>query len=150
MSIKNILKGRIDRKNYILSVVLTAAIIFIVRSFILYLNTETDLLLTGATTLFLFLGFVFLFILSLRRLHDMGKSPYLNLLWFVPIINLVFCVILMIAFTENRTNKHGTRVPAYVSYDKVLFLKYQTKTIEEASADEDKRNPIQERVNILK
>ena len=48
-----------------------------------------------------------IFILIIRRLHDLNKSGWMSLLLFIPLINLVVLVWLIFAQGCSRTNRFG-------------------------------------------
>ncbi|MDR2080464.1 MAG: DUF805 domain-containing protein [Campylobacteraceae bacterium] len=45
--------------------------------------------------------------ISVRRLHDFGKSGWWALLWLVPILNLILLIILLAADSERGDNQYG-------------------------------------------
>lgn len=47
------------------------------------------------------------YMVTIRRLHDMGNSGWLALLWFVPLISLVWWIVLLIGPGTDGPNKYG-------------------------------------------
>lgn len=47
------------------------------------------------------------FIFTIRRLHDLDRSGWQSLLLFIPIINLIIIVALMLVPGEQQTNRFG-------------------------------------------
>jgi uncharacterized membrane protein YhaH (DUF805 family) len=46
--------------------------------------------------------------ISIRRLHDLGKSGKWYFIIFIPFIGLVVLFIFFLQSSESRTNRHGT------------------------------------------
>ncbi|MCY3675402.1 MAG: DUF805 domain-containing protein [Paracoccaceae bacterium] len=42
-----------------------------------------------------------------RRLHDTGKSGWWQLIWLIPVIGWIILIILLIADSEDGSNKYG-------------------------------------------
>ena len=59
---------------------------------------------------FIFLYFIFVF--SIKRLHDLNKSGWLSLLNLIPIINLFFAVWLSVSVGNEGKNDFGYPRPA--------------------------------------
>ena len=100
-------KGRLDRKTYIIrGFYLSAAnaIIWLLSSIIL-----TVFKLDGAILLLLFLVcLVPGLMLSIRRLHDVDKSGWYNLLNIVPIANFYVLYLLLVEKGTPGPNRFGT------------------------------------------
>lgn len=47
--------------------------------------------------------------ISMRRLHDMGKSGLLLLMLVVPFVNLLISMSLLIAKSQDQKNKYGPK-----------------------------------------
>ena len=47
------------------------------------------------------------FSLCIRRLHDVGKSGWFYLIWFIPIINLWPVALILFVDSEPHTNQWG-------------------------------------------
>ena len=45
--------------------------------------------------------------LGAQRLHDMGYSGWLQILFFIPLVNLIFWLVLLFAPSQKMDNKHG-------------------------------------------
>lgn len=59
----------------------------------------------GSLINFVFMYFIFIF--SIKRLHDLNKSGWLSLLNLIPIVNLFFAVWLSINIGDERRNDFG-------------------------------------------
>lgn len=101
--------GRARRKEYWLFVLIN--LIFS------YIATVIDFLFMGlsggiyAVTALSFIYSLFVFIPSLavtvRRLHDIGKSGWMMLISLIPIIGGIWLLILLLIDSERGTNKYG-------------------------------------------
>ena len=45
---------------------------------------------------------------SVRRLHDIGKSGWWYLLWFIPIIGWIWMLVLLFTEGDSGSNKYGS------------------------------------------
>ena len=107
-------RGRIGREQFFYGLLFKFALMAILGFLVVKLapeggkNLEKVVILTMPLSLF-----VIWVNLSLqaRRLHDMGKSGYLLLLYLVPALNLLFGLAIYIACLitegEKRSNKYG-------------------------------------------
>lgn len=57
---------------------------------------------------------VSIFMIDIKRLHDLGKSGYWVLLMFVPLVNIIFLIYLLLAKGEPTENKYGPDLLDYV------------------------------------
>ncbi|MFK7902078.1 MAG: DUF805 domain-containing protein [Nitratireductor sp.] len=102
-------RGRIARKSFILAQIL----LLIVLSWIIYKIVQyEDLgLPTASWGLVLFgAGLVSLyatFCLVLKRLHDLNWHPAFIICAFIPTLNFLFALVLMLLPSFNDSNKHG-------------------------------------------
>jgi uncharacterized membrane protein YhaH (DUF805 family) len=89
--------GRIGRINYLVLTVLSS-IAFILLPMLLGAWLEFALLLP-------YLAFVMA--AGARRLHDLGKSGWWQLLNFIPILNLALAIYMVLFRGETSDNKYG-------------------------------------------
>ena len=99
-------KGRLNRKPYLIRY----AIIIIIA----FLNRLVADTVAGPNAghgiifnIIVFLLGVSIFMLDIKRLHDLGKSGYWVLLMFVPLVNIGFLLYLLIASGEKVDNEYG-------------------------------------------
>lgn len=116
--------GRVDQKNYILTVVFLALWLFIFWSFLNYFLSPFPQVVFFAFIANLVFVFLLWWIVTVRRLHDMGKSGFLSIILFLPGINILFSVALMTARSEALINPHGIPVPPGLGYLDVLFRRF--------------------------
>ena len=123
-------KGRFGRLSYMgWSFLLSLIFCFIVITFASLLdlsNIETSA--SPLATLFMagtfyVIYFYFIFVFTIRRLHDCNTSGWLSLLLIVPLLNIIFCLYLMIAKGDEGHNNYG---PARQTrtWEKVLGIIY--------------------------
>lgn len=75
---------------------------------ILSLSGETALTITNiATGLYAFAMIIPWLAVSVRRLHDIGKSGWMFLIVFIPIIGRIWLLILMLTHGDICDNKYG-------------------------------------------
>lgn len=61
----------------------------------------------GVMLLFYVLTFASAIIYSIRRLNDLDKSGWFSLLWFIPLINLLFTIYLIFFSGSEGSNRYG-------------------------------------------
>ena len=49
----------------------------------------------------------FLFILYVRRLHDIGRNGWISILALIPIVDVFFLIYLIFAQSDKNKNKYG-------------------------------------------
>ena len=102
--IRNLYEGRINRKTYILGLIILGGIFGI--SFLLLGNMDgvmPSVLLILASVL----HFIYSFSLHVRRAHDIGKENYYAFLLLVPIVGLAILIILVLRKGEDIFNVYG-------------------------------------------
>ncbi len=99
-------QGRSDRKEYWLWV-LTYTIGGVIAA-------AVDLVLLHrsfgpVSALFMLASLVPSAAVSVRRLHDTGRSGWWTLLAFVPILGTIWLLVLFLLDSDRKTNKYGSR-----------------------------------------
>ena len=119
---KNLGRGRIGRKYYLIGsiLLLTIPISFIIYATIaVNLNPSTtievSLSIMALFTLYLIFMCLNLFSLKIRRLHDLGYSGFIVLLFVIPIIYVIFEIILIFKKGNVATNRYG-EVPQNIGF----------------------------------
>jgi uncharacterized membrane protein YhaH (DUF805 family) len=117
---KNLFKfeGRIGRKNFALSFIGVVLFFFTLQT--IFDLSRSSLFNTigtlGFTLVYTAVAFVALlcviieFGLMTRRLHDLNKSGWYNLLVFIPFVNLIFILVLFFVKGSNGENKYGMTI----------------------------------------
>lgn len=70
----------------------------------------------------LLLLFIFIFSVFVRRLHDLGKSGWLTLLIFIPVVNAILGIILLFKPGNREANQYGPPPRGYRYLFKDLFV----------------------------
>jgi len=101
--------GRISRQSFILGQLFMISLFAIIVARILAVQ--------GNETATTFWGFIFIlligvstvssFALTIKRLHDLSLPGALALILFVPTINIIFVITLMILASKQETNQWG-------------------------------------------
>ena len=101
--------GRIGRHSFILGQLLMISLFAVVVARIVAVqNSEEQLALWGLA--FLALGLVSAFsmiAMTVKRLHDIGAPGILALVLFVPTVNIISVIVLMILPSSPQTNQYG-------------------------------------------
>jgi uncharacterized membrane protein YhaH (DUF805 family) len=107
--ISNMLKGRINRRNYILGLVYSFVLFFLsvyIISLIVPAGTSNPII---EIPIFIILTFPLLFNISLsvRRSHDLNKSGYFVFLFVIPLVNLFAYLYLFLSKGIDEKNTYG-------------------------------------------
>ena len=101
-------EGRARRKEYwmffLVNLVITAALVFIDAQTGLFSQGTGYGLFSGIYTLGVLLPCI---AVSMRRLHDTGRSGWWLLISFIPLIGIVVLVIFMILDSHADDNQYG-------------------------------------------
>lgn len=108
--VKNLFKGRLNRRNYLLGFIIQWIIYIILTSIL-----ENAFFILFA--LFFFMGFS----LNARRLHDLGYSGWFNLLIIIPFVGLLLLLYLLIAPGQKIENKYGLPTASSLNFRKTLL-----------------------------
>lgn len=96
--------GRLNRKIYIIRIL----ILFMVIHFASLMNTaQTDFISNIIGMIIIIASIIAIFMLGIRRLHDLGKEWYWILAMLIPIVNLGFLIYLAIIVGEDTENEYG-------------------------------------------
>ncbi|QDU71398.1 DUF805 domain-containing protein [Mucisphaera calidilacus] len=100
--------GRARRKEYwtfVLCNTLLAFVLAFIDGLMGTYNAEIGIGVLGS--IFALAVLIPSFAVGVRRLHDSGKSGFLMLIVFVPVIGAIALLILMVLDSEPGENKHG-------------------------------------------
>lgn len=102
-------KGRIARQSYILGQLLMMSIFAVIIARIVAAGEDQNLLAIWGLIMFAFFGFALWgsLALTVKRLHDLGQPGALAVVMFIPTVNFIAAVILMILPSSPNTNEHG-------------------------------------------
>lgn len=110
----DVLRGRASRKE--LGKFLFYNLVFI----LLAIATDNILGLTAAGLPYGLFNYVYItailiptFAVSIRRLHDVGKSGWFSLIVLVPVLGLIWLIILFCADGVEGDNKYGSNPNTY-------------------------------------
>ena len=106
------INGRLRRKEYFLRFIFFMVGITVLGARVENLD-ENSVLAIGLSFIIIFI-LVLLFMQDIKRLHDMNKSGWLVLINFIPIINLVFMIYLLLNPGTDGENRFGED-PRFVS-----------------------------------
>ncbi len=98
-----VFSGRANRSEYwwfALSQLIIHIVLAILASFVHALFGFIDLIYLLATL-------VPTLAVGARRLHDSGKTGWLQLIWLVPIVGWIIVIVLMALRGDEGENKHG-------------------------------------------
>lgn len=108
------LNGRIGRVRYLAYSIGAGLLMMPVMLLLVGVSAFTGSLADSATGASIFgaviaygLSFAVTVILARRRLHDMGKSAWLGILLFVPIVNIGMALWLLFGPGDTGANEHG-------------------------------------------
>jgi len=94
-------KGRMDRRQYWLFIVLHLVVVL----FLLWLNEKTpNLPIWQAYVILMLLPYISA---TIKRLHDINKSGWWALCWLIPVFGWVYLFVLCIENASKDYNKYG-------------------------------------------
>ena len=117
----NIFKGRINRRSYLIGWLVYSFLLFV--GFMLYVpigqyinSNMSNLQPLGVIYLVSLIVIYYLLVLGLtaKRYHDLGRSGW-NSLWFF-VANIFLIVALSLMISEDKANKYGSLPPAKVKF----------------------------------
>ena len=153
------IKGRAKRSefNYFMFLLLVFSIIFssilnITSSSSLNQHTAILIIILSITGLFLSITQI---TVSIRRLHDLGRTGWFVLLLYIPLINLVFIFYLMFAvgsddknnYDENSSNKESIKSK---SEEDIKTNKSQTIEVNNISENKEEYIYVENKNSIFK
>jgi len=103
--------GRISRKDFFI----TWIIIFFINSVAIFIP------IIGI--IYVFITIPLMYIMAIRRLHDINKSGWYIILMFVPFVFVVFAIYLFCANSVNENNKYGNppqEISLNINWKKVI------------------------------
>ena len=102
----HLFSGRINRKEYVVGLLLTHATPIVLGGLLQGVNAAADSAILGVVLDAIFLALlVFDFSILIRRVHDLGKSGHYLWFFLVPLFNLY--VIYQIVFVKGEPGKNA-------------------------------------------
>ena len=96
-------EGRSDRREYWMFVLVNFAISMALATMEQLISPESGVL-SGIYTLFIFIPGI---AVTIRRLHDIGKSGWMQLVILIPLVGWIWFLILMAKEGEAGRNQYG-------------------------------------------
>lgn len=106
MRIRQLFDGRLNRRNFLLSEIALWMVAVLVDAY----RQRPASLDSVAGVAFLFFVLLVVFVaasLSVRRLHDIGRSGWLFLFTYLPIANVVLAIYTLVKKGDTVINKYG-------------------------------------------
>lgn len=130
--IENLFNGRINRKFYFLGLLFfvftSISLLFILA--LIFSKLSHYFLIEKVIILYLFLGcfaalffVIFLFSLYIRRLHDLGMGRNFIFIFFIPFLNILAFLYLLIVKGQENENQYGKPLSGKENFLKVFFNK---------------------------
>ena len=108
-----VFSGRSRRKEFWMFVLFT----FVVEIVLAIIGTYNTALGIGLLSGLFYLAILVPSIaLNTRRLHDIGKSGWFQLLFIIPIVGFILWIIWMVRDSDDGVNKYGPSPKAPVGY----------------------------------
>ena len=95
--------GRADRREYWIFVLVNFAINIALAAVDQMIFPESGVL-SGVYTLFIFIPGI---TVTIRRLHDIGKSGWMQLVILIPLVGWIWFLFLMVKEGEDGPNQYG-------------------------------------------
>ena len=117
---EELFRGRINRRNYVIGLVSSLAIILLTFIIVSSLGNISGLL--GFVWIVVFLvSIVFNISLQVRRWHDLNKSGYFVLISFVPSLGLLVLLFLSAKGGDKKENQYGSVPKMKISFPKDIL-----------------------------
>ena len=105
----NIFRGRLNRSNYFLGILLYVFLITLVSVITQSISSNINWILAEIIIIVPFvLSLIFGFSLTVRRFHDLGKSGWSLFLMLVPLLNILIFLNLYLKKGHNSNNEYGS------------------------------------------
>lgn len=111
--IKNLYQGRLNRRNYIVWVILVSAVVGLLADFLKDMAPLAFVLYLASIAITMSA--------AVRRLHDFNKTGWLALLFLIPLINLILGLFLIFKKGDSGKNNYGSET--FTELDLRKFLK---------------------------
>lgn len=118
--IKKLYAGRIGGLSFFVGVLLSLSGFWINGVLMKILPSST--LVSIFSILASLLLFIFYFSVNVRRFHDLNKSGWLSLLVFIPIVNAILGIILILKSGSPEANNYGKPPREYKYLLQDLFV----------------------------
>ena len=118
-------RPRINRRNYFVACIISIILTALATMGILNLSFSDGSILKPINLLinliyilyilFSLMMLTFIFLLNVRRLHDLNHSGWFSLLQLIPIIRDIFSIYLFVWPGTKNANKYGSKPPSRVN-----------------------------------
>lgn len=133
--------GRINRRNYILGLVLivgTLIVLGLLFDLLLQENVFGDIIFSALILLTLPLVLSF----YIRRLHDLGYTGWGALLLLIPLINCITLLIFLLVSGQDSDNRFGSKpLPKILSLKEMFGLNPPQQIVKEETKPIIPNNP---------
>jgi len=117
----NLFSGRLSRRNYLFApLIVMLPYGLIVGTYVTVGLPESFAWVITAPGIFI--SFVWLFSLPIRRFHDTNQSGWMSLWAFFPLINIFLGLYLLIASPKDKDNRYGEYDDRKFSLKKIFGL----------------------------
>lgn len=124
-----VIRGRTSNRDFWMFVLFNILIfiLLIVISLIISLYSTGLAVLTLLIPWFLYVIFITIpsFTITIRRLHDVGKSGWWYFISFIPLVGQIWFMLLLLAKGEEGKNDYGeapARIESHISWRKVVTI----------------------------
>lgn len=139
--IRELFSGRLSRANYIISICLLVFIFFLLISLEVLIGVLLNYsyapivyypITYGCLTVLQF----FVFSLHVRRLHDLGRSGWWSLAFFIPFIGIITLIVLLCAPGDEKENTYGKpEIPNSYDVLRVFYINQGAKKQTEQTSE---------------
>lgn len=113
--------GRLNRRTYLAGGLIIGVAYWLISYVVRLLGSNIIFNLVYLVLLILVVAFVFS--LSARRFHDLGKSGWLSLLMLIPVVNFFVWLFLLLAPGKSGSNLYGTQPADAFELEKIYQYK---------------------------
>lgn len=97
--------GRIGRMEYFLTILGIWALLIVVWSIVIGVDSPPVTIVLGFTSLIL--AMVIAICAGIKRLHDIGQSGWLYLIFLIPLVSFIFLFFLLLKGSDSTHNQYG-------------------------------------------
>lgn len=124
--IKKLYHGRINRKHYGLGLLFFISSFKLSIVFTFMFLSDNSFPYQTIAIIILYISFIIhLFSLHARRFHDLGKNAWKVFLLFIPVVNLIILISLLIKKGEIHINKYGEPPLKFINFFDSIFNRNQ-------------------------
>jgi uncharacterized membrane protein YhaH (DUF805 family) len=124
MKLKRLFQGRLNRRNLLVAEVALYAIFVVVETY----RERPMSLQNVAGIAFLAYAMLTVFVaasLTIRRLHDIGRSGWLFWFTYLPVVNIVLAIYTLVKKGEPGPNKYGPPPKPRISLQDIVAIRQE-------------------------